>query len=264
MFKTIGQVAAYKPLARCDLEELAAHQRAINPSGGILFARKPDGDEKIKARQLVLDIFGAENWGRPLNMLTMPGLHWRFERLLLAAREPGWMKRPRSRQTHFTGVENDRAIYYSAVAQMPGVETPNRLIKPVKRDGFPFAEMAYKTRFASFFFANVDDFLAHAWKPPAYREEQRHGWDAAWLDYTGPLTVDRLKIIARFYQAYVRDTMVVTTLKARYNKDTAASILRAGGHSEWLRKHLPGEVLHDIEYFDTSPMAQFAVRKVAS
>jgi hypothetical protein len=260
MYKTIGQVATYKRLSSCNLEELAAHQLGVDPSGGILFARKPDGDEKIKARQLVLDIFSAANWNRSLNMLTLPGLQWRFERLLLAAREPGWMKRPRSRHTHFTGVENDRAIYYSGVGQMPGVETPNRLIKPVRRDGFPFAEMAHKTRFASFFFANVDDLLAHEWKKPTYRETEKSGWDAAWLDYTGPLTVDRLKVIARFYQTYVREVLVVTSLKARWNKITGEAILKAGGHSAWLAKSLPGEVLHDIEYFDTSPMAQFAVR----
>lgn len=259
---SLHQVANYKPLARCSIEELAAHQLGTDPSGGILFARKPDGDEKINARQLVLDLFSREKWDRPLNMLTLPSLQWRFERKLLGAREPGWMKKPGPRRTHFTGVENDRAIYYSGVTQMPGVETPNRLIKPVKRGGFPFAEMGHKTRYATFFFANVDDFLAHEWKPAPYRD-QKPGWDAAWLDYTGPLTVERLKVIAQFYHLYVREILIVTALKARWNKITSAAILRAGGHSSWIAKHLPGETLHDIEYFDTSPMAQFAVRKAA-
>lgn len=259
-YKSIGQVATYKALSKCDVEELAAHQHTINPSGGILFARKPDGEEKIKARQLVLDLFSREKWDRPLNMLTLPGLHWRFERLLLAGREPGWMHRSSPRQTHFTGAENDRAIYYSSIRQMPGVETPNRLIKPVKKGRITFAECAYKTRFASFFFANIDDFLAHDWKPPPYREQHQAGWDAAWLDYTGPLSIERLKAIGRFYQKHIREVLIVTSLKARWNKLTSEAILKAGGHSAWLSKHLPGEVLHDIEYMDTSPMAQFAVR----
>lgn len=263
-FKSIGQVATYKALSRCNIEELAAHQLTIDPSGGILFARKPDGEEKIKARQLVLDLFSAAKWDRPLNMLTLPGLQWRFERLLLGAREPGWMKRPNPNRTHFTGVENDRAIYYSACTQMIGVETPNRLIKPVKRERFQFAECAYKTRFASFFFANVDDFLRNDWKPPAYRDQAKAGWDAAWLDYTGPLSIDRLKAIAEFFQKHVREVLIVTALKARWNKLTSEAILKAGGHSAWLAKHLPGEVLHDIEYFDTSPMVQFAVRKAGA
>lgn len=254
--------AAYKPLYRCDIEELAAHQRTIDPSGGVLFARKPDGEEKTKARQAVLNLFSPEKWDGSLNMLTLPSLTWRFERLLLGTREQGWLRKASPRRTHFTGVENDRAIYFSGVSQMPGVETPHRLIKPVKRDGFPFAEMAHKTRYASFFFANIDDFMAHDWTPPPYREERRHGWDAAWLDYTGPLTRERLKLIAGFYERFIRSTLIVTALKARWNRETSDAIVRAGGHSSWLTKHLPGEVLHDVEYFDTSPMAQFAVRKV--
>lgn len=261
MYKTIGQVATYKPLSKCGLEELAAHQSTINPSGGILYARKPDGEEKIKARQMVLDIFSRENWDRHLNMLTLPGLRWRFERLLLAQREPGWMNRPSPKRTHFTGVENDRAIYYSAVREMPGVETPRRLIKPVRKGRITFAECAYKTRFASFFFANIDDFLAHTWVSPHYREEKVAGWDAAWLDYTGPLSTERLRLIAHFYQNHVREVLIVTALKGRWNKLTSEAILRSGGHSAWLAKYLPGEVLHDIEYCDTSPMAQFAVRR---
>lgn len=256
MYKTIGQVATYKPLSRCSIEELAAHQNIIDPSGGILFARKPDGDEKVKARHLVLDLFSAAKWDRSLNMLTLPGLHWRFERLLLASREQGWMNRSSPRGTHFTGVENDRAIYYSATTQMPGVETPRRLIKPLRP--FPFAEMGYKSRYASFFFANIDDFLQHDWTPTGYHDTS--GWDAAWLDYTGPLNVERLKAIGSFYKKYIRGTLIVTALKARWNKVTSEAILKSGGHSAWLGKHLPGEVLHDIEYFDTSPMAQFAVR----
>ena len=46
-----------------------------------------------------------------------------------------------------------------------------------------------------------------------------------------------------------------------WNRVTSEAVLKAGGHSAGLSKHLPGEVLHDIEYFDTSPMAQFAVRR---
>jgi hypothetical protein len=260
--RSIGQVANYKPLAQCSMEELAAHQRGIDPEGGILFARKPDGEGKVKARELVTDIFKRKNWDRPLNMLTLPSLNWRFERALLDAREPGWRRHKYPSITHFTGVENDRAIYYSGATQMPGVETPKALIRPIKRYKFPFAEMAMKSRFVSFFFANVDDLMAHKWEPAPYRDQEQTGWDAAWLDYTGPMTVERLRVIADFYQTFIKEVLIVTVLKARWNKVTSEAILRAGGHSAWLAKHLPGEVLHDIEYTDTSPMAQFAVRRV--
>lgn len=259
--RTIGQVAAYKPVSRCNMEELAAWQKTATPTGGVLFARNIDGDEKCAARDLILDLFRPEVWCGPLNMLAMPGVSWRFERKLLALREPGWMKAKQARRTHFTGVENDRSIYYAAVTQMPGLTTPGALVKPVKRDRFPFAEVALKTRYASFFFANVDELMQHEWEQPSYREHQQAGWDAVWLDYTGPLTIPRIKLITQFYDRFVRSTLIVTALKARWDRETSAAILKAGGHSSWLRQHLPGDLLHDIEYSDTSPMAQLAVRK---
>lgn len=225
-----------------------------------MFARNPDGEEKIKARQLIVDLFSIENWPKRLNMLTMPSVNWRLERLLLGAREPGWMRRSKPNTAHFTAVENDRAIYYAGVAMMPGVETPNGLIWPVKKGKFQFAEMGMKTKYASFFFANVDDFMAHEFELDPFREGSRKGWDAVWLDYTGPMTVDRLHIISNFYEKFISNTLIVTVLKARWNKETASAIQKAGGHSAWLHNHLPGEVLHDLEYFDTSPMTQFAVR----
>jgi hypothetical protein len=241
------------------MEELAARQGTIEPSGGVLFARNVDGEEKTKARQLVLDLFSPEKWDRHLNMLTMPGVHWRFERKLLGSREPGWMQKASPRRTHFTGVENDRAIYFAAATQMPGLTTPHALVKPVKRGRFPFAEMAIKSRYAAYFFANVDDFLRHTWQKAEYRE--RSGWDAAWLDYTGPLNLERLASLTHFYNNYVREVLIVTVLKARWNRETSVALEKAGGHSELLRARLPGNVIHDIEYQDTSPMAQFAIRK---
>ena len=57
---------------------------------------------------------------------------------------------------------------------------------------------------------------------------------------------------------------VVTALKARWNRETSDAIGRAGSHGAWMRKQLPGDVLHDIEYQDgASPMAQIALRRPA-
>ena len=161
------------------------------------------------------------------------------------------MRKAGPSHTRITAIENDRFIYYSAVHQMPGLQDTKRPLT-VAMAPEPWAERAYKTKFISrFHFANVDDLMA----------ETNEAWDAAWLDYTGPLTAERLRVIARFFERSVRKTLIVTALKARYNRETSNAVERAGGHSAWLRKYLPGEVLHDIEYFDTSPMAQFAVRK---
>jgi hypothetical protein len=184
-------------------------------------------------------------------MLTTPGLQWRFERKLLGAREPGWLRKPKPVRTYFTACENDRAIFHAAVAQMPSLYTPDSELKPIKP--YAFAERGVKTRYASFFFASIDNLMSlDCWDS---------GWDAVWLDYTGPLTVERLALIKQFYHRYVDSILIVTALKSRFNATTAKAVERAGSHSLWLRNHLDGEVLHDLEYFDTSLMAQFAVRK---
>jgi hypothetical protein len=249
--KSIGQVTYQKPLRHCGMEELAARQRVILPSGGVLHARNSDGAEKTAARERVLELFAPARWPGRLHMLTTPGLHWRFERKLLGAREVGWFTSPKPKTTYFTGCENDRAIYFAAVAQMPGLHTPDSELKRIK--SYEFAEMGVKTRYASFFFANVDDMMRlNCWNS---------GWDAVWLDYTGPLTVERLTLIQRFYQHYVKHILIITALRNRYSESTTRAIARAGGHSRWVRRYLDGEVLHDLEYFDTSPMAQLALAK---
>lgn len=241
----------YKPLSRCNIEELAAIQQ-VRPSGGVLFARNPDREQKDAARQHIIDLFTGDAHPEPLSILTMPGLDWRFERKLLGKREGDWMRKAGPQRTRITAIENDRFIYYSAAHKMPGTDTKRPLVVHLERE--PFAERTIKTKFVSkFHFANVDDLMA----------ETTEQWDAAWLDYTGPLTVERMRLISQFYERSVRQTLVLTVLKARYNRDTSNAIERAGNHSEWVRKHLPGTVLHDIEYFDTSPMAQIAVRKAA-
>lgn len=252
--RSIGQIAYQKPLRFCGMEELAARQHNINPSGGILFARasEHDREQKKTARQRILDLFAPTIWPGHLRMFTMPGIQWRFERLLLGAREPGWLQHRRNtpQRTHFTCAENDRAIYYAAVSQMPGIHAEHPL-KPIRR--FAFAEMGHKTHYAAMFLANIDDVMMADWD---------HGWDAVWLDYTGPLSIKRLRIIERFYRSSaVHHILIVTALRARWERDTQVAIEKAGGHSEWLRKHLPGDVLHDLEYQDTVPMTQFAVRK---
>lgn len=253
MFKSIGQVANYKPVARCGMEELAARQKIIEPSGGVRFARNVDGEQKTAARQHILDLFHPDKWGkRYLNMLTMPGLFWRFERKLLAMREPGWTRFSKPRSTHFTGVESDRSIFFAGVAEMPGLHNPGSLLKWTKQ--FPFAEMGVKTYHSAFFFANIDDFMTF--------EGWANGWDAVWLDYTGPMSRERLMVIKQFYHRYVHEILIITVLNARWDKLTGEAIQKAGGHTPWLYKHLGGEVLHNLEYFDTSPMAQLALRKI--
>lgn len=248
-FRSIGQVAKYRPVSRCNMEELAAYQNTIEPSGGILFARGNARTEKDATRMLLLDLFEPEVWEGPLRILTMPGLTWQFERGLLRRREGNWVKEEPKR-TSITSIECDRSIYYASIGQIPGLHVDNALTKIMRPPRF--AEHAIRTRYVDgYYFANVDDLM----------RDTHEQWDAVWLDYTGPLSIERVKIITQFYERAVRGVLIVTALKARWPRETSAAIARAGGHSAWLRKHLPGQVLYDFDYRDTVPMTQFAVRK---
>jgi hypothetical protein len=128
-------------------------------------------------------------------------------------------------RTHFTSCENNRSNFAIAVKTKP--------------------------KQAKFLFADVDMIMANEWE---------NAWDAAWLDYCGPLTIKRLQIIKRFYEGFIRNTLIITALKTRWRLDTGTVIDHAGGHSQWLIQNLSGELLHDLEYLDTTPMVQFAIR----
>src|SRR5512143_186620 len=220
--RSLAQVATYKPLRLCNIEELAAIQQ-VRPSGGMIFARNPDREQKDAARQKILDLFSPKAWPKHLSILTMPGLDWRFERKLLGRRDGDWMRKAGPGATKYTCIENDRFIYYSAAHKMPGLNTRRALTRYLAAPSF--AERTVATKFISaFHFANVDDLMLEA-------TGEFDRWDAVWLDYTGPLSVERLNLIASFYQRAIRSTLIVTSLKARWNKNTSEAVLRAGGHS---------------------------------
>ena len=255
-FKTIDGVTARIPLHRCNMEELAAYQRSIEPSPGVMFHRNADRQKKEAARSLILRLCGGIEWPHRLTILTMPGIDWMFERHLLGYRETKWTTDlVHAARTRIFSIENDRAIYFAAINKMPGRTTLDGTVY-VKTPPY-FAEHAVKTNFIQrFFLANVDNLMEEALRdidPPHY--------DVAWLDYTGPLSIKRLRTIAAFYQRVVNSILIITALKARWDRDTSNAVERAGGHSQWLRDHLSGEILHDLEYQDTVPMAQFAIRK---
>lgn len=240
----------YKALSKCNLEELAA-QQVFNDRraaiGGVAFARKEDGEGKRAARQAIADLMNLQAQPEHISVLTMPGHGWYFEGKLLKLREPNWRNQQMTTKVSFTCVENDRYVYYSATTRMPGKHT---LLRTLERP--EYAERAMGNGIVGRYeFANVDDLM-------------RSGavFDFAWLDYTGPLNLVRMKTVKAFWLQSVRNTLIVTVLKARWNKETGAVIARHGGCIGWLRASLPGTVVHEIEYQDgASPMAQFAVSK---
>lgn len=242
----------YKPLSQCSLEELAA-QQAMNDRrrqvGGVAFARKEDGDGKREARQAIADMLTLEAHPESLSMLTMPGIGWHFEGKLLKLREPDWRNQPMTTKLHLTCAENDRFVYYSAVTRMPGKHT---LMRSLDRPAYAERAMGNGV-INSYQFANVDDLM-----------QSGCTFDYAWLDYTGPLSIARMKVIRKFWSESIRHTLIVTSLKARWNRETSDAIARKGGLLDWLRPQLPGAVRHEIEYQDgASPMTQFAIAKAA-
>jgi hypothetical protein len=204
---------------------------------------------KQQARQLLLNLFSRKAWPQPLKILTMPSVFWEFERMLLTLREPGWMLRSQPRRTFLTSLENDQTRFRSGFANMPGISTPDAIFI---QSQFTFACHAVRTHYAEFLLTDALDFLAYKKHPD---------WDAVWLDFQGPLSDTNLEIIRKFYRDSSCQILTVTALKARWNKQTNNAIKRYANHSAWLHHALDGNVLHDFEYYDTSPMTQFCVQK---
>lgn len=238
----------YRPISRCGLEELAAHQKTATPSGGILFARKISRPEKDRAREAIASVFNPEAWPGPLSMLVLPGVNWRFESMVLSRREKDWRNDP-PKSTRFTGVESDRAVFHAALMRMPGLH--RSVLRQLESDNTH--ERGFTNKFIDgYHFANVDDFMAATTRT----------FDAAWLDYTGPLSVERLRIIRAFWNTKVTGVLALTSMRARWNRETSEALIRAGSLSALVRKYIHGDVVHEIEYQDGhAPMFQIMLRK---
>lgn len=249
--KSIGEIAFRRRLRDCSIEELAVEQIMRSPSGGVLFARNTERENKDAARLEIINLFRRDRFPKSLSILTLPGLEWKFERKLFGQREGDWYRMDKPRRTYFTCIENDRMLYHAAVTKMPGLHHIGSLTRVL-----PATEFAEKTVanpwIRRYFFGNVDDLM----------QQQAMQFDGAWLDYTGPMSLKRLKIISAFYDKCIRHTLVITSLKARWNREMSSAIAHAGGHSALIINHLHGTVEHDLEYQDSgSPMSQIAISK---
>lgn len=252
--KGIGQVAPYKALRRCGIDELAAHQFTATPSGGVLFARKPNDEHKTAAREAIVDLMSSQRLPSPATILTLPGLKWKFESMLLRAREPAdFRESDGPSNTRFVCFENDRSIYHAAMLRMPGIANKHNLLRVLPADRF--CERTLSSLFIDrYYFGNVDDYMQMA----------NEGVDAAWLDYTGPMSIERRAVIRRFFEHKVSRLLVVTTLGARWNRQTSDAIGRHGGFDSWFCSAFDAELAHAIHYQDgPSPMVQIALRKPA-
>lgn len=245
---SIGQVASYKSLTKCGQEELAIHQIMATPTGGIMFARNPSGEEKRAARQTIIDI--VKEIPGPISLLTMPGLKWKFEGAVLKERETMLLKEGEGpNRTIFTCIENDRSIFHAAMIRMPGMRNPANVFRCIPPTAF--SERGVSSLWIDrFYFGNVDDLLAY----------ENNKYDVAWLDYTGPLSIKRLALIAKFFDKQVSKLLVLTSLGARWDRQTSDTITRLGFYN-WVTGTIQGTPVHSIQYMDSSPMLQIAFRK---
>ena len=81
-------------------------------------------------------------------------------------------------------------------------------------------------------------------------------FDAAWLDFTGPITEALLVALGQFWPR-VRKALWVTSLDARWSRSVSDRVSRYDGVPNLLHRTLPGSVMVDVHrYADTVPMVQ--------
>lgn len=220
---------------------------------GVRFARRPIKTEKAIARNCVLSAFGQNVTGgrdAQLNILTMPGLDWSFERALIANREHG-RGRERPRTTFITAIESSPAIYTAALRLAPGAD--NSISTAVKCP--PYARAAARTyAITRYYLTTFEEMaLADTWH-----------FEGAWLDFTGPLTISRLAGLEALWPRLGK-RLVLTTLNARWTREIGAMICEAGGLADLLLDHLPGAVVvSNLLYADGSPMNQITIDRAES
>jgi hypothetical protein len=238
------------------IEELAYRQIAANcrgksMTGAVRYARKTEFSEKHKARSTILSLLTKDRFPGKLTILTMPSLNWEFEARLLALRESGWIfKNKNVKRTFITGVEIDPAVYRGGCLKMPRgdecafVSIPN---SPMWTAHTISSNIVSR-------FHNCDVFNLMRNCDVQY--------SVVWLDFTGPLSRQKIEEIQTFYDKRIKSILVVTCLAARYNQETSLELETYGELEGWFTALLPGKVEHCIRYQDgASPMIQYAVRK---
>jgi hypothetical protein len=195
-----------KVLSSLDVESLAA---AVNLRGrddpGMRFARLGiQGSEgKHEARLRVRNAMLGEDLR---SFLTMPGLYFAFEWMLLEKRESRRvLRRDRPRRperTYITAIEREPEIYRAAIRYMPGrAQGYFKTLEPI--DGARHSMMnSHITRY-------------HQITLERYAEHGRRQ-DAAFLDFCGPLTSRRCRAIAKLWSTSETRVLAVCWMNGRY------------------------------------------------
>lgn len=239
-----------------NMETLAAivnqDRRNGNMTPGVAFARhvvtqhreqkfcKKDGE-----RGIVVNMFMKDQWPESLSIVTMPSVHWRFEKAILRQRE-GEGKLPK--KTFITAIEREPAIFTASLKYIPGADQglthlPGDIPKTHYTMKTPIISRYHLTSFEDFAEVNTKKF------------------GGAWLDFTGPLT-DRLFEMIPHFSNYIKRTLVITMLNARWSRDISDRVTRANGVDKLLASRMPFMKLEKVRrYQDNVPMIQLKLVK---
>lgn len=231
---------------------LAVRNNPTVTGGGLAFARKSQqlNAAKNEARQRVIDSLLPENWPGHLRILTMPGLYWTFESQVIRKRKRAAGKTYRERghkMTSIYAVEWDTAIYAASLKYIPGITSGLQKL----------SEHSLRTKLVECFYCTpVEGFITDGLCPEV---------DAAWLDFTGQISLRRMYAIRDFWRRKVTWQLTVTALNGRWDRFTGRAIKAHGGLEPWLIQNLGGEVFDVHRYRDGySSMLQITLRKGAA
>lgn len=191
-------------LSSLDIESLAAAVRLRGRSDpGMRFAQLGivGSEDKQQARMIVRNMFLSNHLR---SFLTMPGLFFSFEWLLLQKRERGQIFRKENKRpsrTFICGIERESEIYRGSLRFIPHVN--HGYIKTI--DCIPGAKCSLQTPFI---------FRYHQMTFEDYSKIGRPQ-DAAFLDFNGPLSIARCNAIAAFWRDSKPIVLAVNSMTGR-------------------------------------------------
>lgn len=258
----LGKTGAH---ARLSHDQLALRIRSTGSlAPGVSYAQRGlhENGEKVAARARLLQAYRPGRFGGRLNILTMPGISWEFERELLRRRSNQRYSNTRKASnaqylrggTRLFAIESNEAIYRGSIVAMPGSEWVIRH----KPDGGVSSPLVKSYRRVSF------DELAkdtRTWDDKYF--EFDGVYDAAWLDFNGPITLATWEALSSFWLHRIRWSLALTFMGARQGRNTSEAIKTANGWIPWIHSQLPGAMLMDAHRYSTGhvPMIQLIFEK---
>lgn len=230
----------------------------IRPTSGVRFARvEGDRPEKGAARGSVIgDMLRTFGTTEVIRVLTFPGLRWEFEKQLLRARGVDSERddvisrlRQGAMRTALLALEREPAVYAASLPRMPG-----RNLFTVRQDPPPeWAVASVHTKLVAQY--ACADFAKCAENPTV-------DVDAAWLDFSGPLSLRAVGALRALWRRGRLRFVAVTCMRGRHSAEVSRYLEQHKGHAEFLASALRGGTVDRVtEYADGTPMVQVHISR---